>query len=118
MPLVSSRLPNSVPAPETAVRAPKATEFGDLPRWNLDDLYPGRDSEELKADFERVATECTAFEGRWKGKIEAASKDGRLGEAIAEYETLQEVMGRSGERQVLRRHAGEDDGCEHPPAVL
>ncbi|TPW29969.1 M3 family oligoendopeptidase [Pararhizobium mangrovi] len=66
----------------------------DLPRWNLDDLYPGRTSEALKADFEHIDREAPAFAERWKGKIEEAARSGRLGEAIAEYEALQEVMGR------------------------
>ena len=69
-------------------------EFGDLPRWNLDDLYPGRDSAEIKADFERAAKETVAFEQRWKGKLPEAAKTGSLGAALKEYEAIQDVMGR------------------------
>ncbi|MGN6551175.1 MAG: M3 family oligoendopeptidase, partial [Pararhizobium sp.] len=79
-------------AGRTAARP--SEDLGILPRWNLDDLYPGRDSAELKAAFDHVQKGSVDFEERWKGKLEEAAKDHRLGTAIAEYEALQEVMGR------------------------
>ena len=66
------------------VRAPAATaqkghnEFGALPEWNLDDLYPGPDSAELKRDLEWAKAEAKAFEADYKGKLEALAKAGRL----------------------------------------
>ncbi|HET7412321.1 MAG TPA: M3 family metallopeptidase [Pararhizobium sp.] len=81
-------------APEAAANSAAKSALGELPRWNLDDLYPGRDSKQLSADFSRIAEETIAFETRWKGKLEEAAKNGRLGTAIKEYEALQEVMGR------------------------
>ena len=43
--------------------------LGDLPEWNLSDLYPGMDSPELNGDMERVEAECMAFAGRYEGKL-------------------------------------------------
>src|SRR5690242_10747657 len=82
------------------VRAPAATaqkghnEFGDLPVWNLDDLYPGPDSPELKRDLEWAKTEAKAFEADYKGKLEALAKAGRLYEAVQRSEKLGDVTGR------------------------
>ena len=33
-------------------------EIGNLPEWNLDDLYPGRDSVELAAELDQIAVEA------------------------------------------------------------
>ncbi len=84
-----TRHPN---AAQTSAGEPAKAD--DLPRWNLDDLYPGRDSDEMKADLARIERETAAFEERWKGRLETAAGDGSLGEALAGYEALQDVMGR------------------------
>ena len=41
--------------------------LGDLPEWNLADLYASMDAPELKADIERAGRESEAVESRWKG---------------------------------------------------
>ena len=74
---------------------PDAARTGDLPEWDLTDLYAATDDPALKADLERAAGEAGAFEADYKGKI--ADLDGAgLASAIARYEALQEVMGRVG----------------------
>ncbi|MDI6027285.1 M3 family oligoendopeptidase [Corticibacterium sp. UT-5YL-CI-8] len=86
----------------TGNRAPglAATEgaaLGNLPEWNLADLYPTMDGPELKRDMEKADKDATAFESRWKGTllVEAGrGKDGRLGEALKSYEMLEELIGR------------------------
>ena len=68
-------------------------DLGKLPEWNLDDLYPGRDSAELGADLDRALTEAKAFSGKYKGKL--AGLDGAaFGAAIAAYEAIDETLGR------------------------
>ena len=71
---------------------------GDLPEWNLDDLYPGMESSLYKADVERVKPLCEAFAARWRGKLAdtLAAPDAavKLGQAIREYEDIEELMGR------------------------
>src|SRR5665811_2537161 len=42
-------------------RPTKSPKLGALPEWNLDDLYPGLDSPELKWDLENAETRCGAF---------------------------------------------------------
>src|ERR1035438_6697547 len=49
----------------------KSPKLGVLPEWNLDDLYPGLDSPELKWDLENAETRCRAFEADFKGKLAA-----------------------------------------------
>ncbi len=83
--------PNS--APDTAVAASDSPDLGDLPNWDLNDLYAGVDSPELQADLERMDKDAKAFGERLRGKV--AQQDGAaLGAAIAEYEAMDEVLGR------------------------
>ncbi|WP_270729655.1 M3 family oligoendopeptidase [Shimia sp. Alg240-R146] len=56
--------------------------FGDLPEWDLSDLYTGDDAPELTADLEWLEGECAAF---------AADYEGKLGELNA-AEFLQSVL--------------------------
>jgi oligoendopeptidase F len=86
-------------APVRAPAAVKGTDaaLGDLPGWNLGDLYSGPDAPEFKADLAAARTGAETFETRWKGRIaEAAgsSGDDGLGAAIEAYEKLEELMGR------------------------
>jgi oligoendopeptidase F len=68
-------------------------ELGNLPEWDLADLYPGRDSPELARDLARLAADADDFRNRHAGKLAAAS-GAELGAAVAEYERLQELVGR------------------------
>jgi oligoendopeptidase F len=69
-----------------------AAELGRLPEWDLSDLYPGRDSAELKRDLE-LEKEFESFRQRYEGKL-AGLSGAELGAAIAEYERGQETLGR------------------------
>ncbi len=67
--------------------------LGELPAWNLADLYPDLDSPALQADLEGAAAQAKAFHARHAGKL--AGLDGAaLGAAIADYEAIQETLGR------------------------
>lgn len=69
-----------------------------LPEWDLADLYPGTDSPALKADLARMAETVAQFSGDYRGRLaELAGADDaseRLGEALARYEALQDLLGR------------------------
>jgi oligoendopeptidase F len=68
-------------------------DLGTLPNWDLSDLYPGPDSEALKADLAKVEKATRAFNEAYKGKL--ADLDGSaFGKAIAEYEAIEEITGR------------------------
>ncbi len=74
-------------------------DLGNLPEWNLADLYPAPDSPQLASDLEKAMQDSVRFEERWKGKLadEAAKPNGgNLAEAIREFEALSELMGRIG----------------------
>ncbi len=81
-------------AAAAAVEEPAANPLGGLPEWNLADLYPDIGSPEVAADMERAATAAIAFEERWKGGLAAAATEMELGNAVREYEALEELIGR------------------------
>lgn len=77
----------------SAAPATPANDLGALPVWDLNDLYPGLESAELKRDLAAVAARCAKLEQDWKGRIATASGD-QLAGVIAEYESLQDLIGR------------------------
>jgi oligoendopeptidase F len=69
--------------------------LGELPTWNLSDLYSSPSGPDLEADLKRAASEAEAFAKDYEGKV--ASLDGKaLGAAIARFEALSDLMGRVG----------------------
>src|SRR5690242_1402833 len=69
--------------------------LGDLPTWNLSDLYSSPTGADLAGDLERAAREAEAFACDYEGKV--AMVDGKtLGAAVARYESLSDLMGRIG----------------------
>ncbi len=74
------------------------SKLGDLPEWNLDDLYTGMDAPELLADLARADADASAFADRFKGKLDdlAAGDGSGLLEAVKAYEALDDLMGRIG----------------------
>lgn len=71
-------------------------DLGELPEWNLADLYPGADSSELRLDMEHALSGCAEFNERHQGKLAdlAATDPDALAAVISGYEALEEVMGR------------------------
>ncbi|HKW53164.1 MAG TPA: M3 family oligoendopeptidase [Stellaceae bacterium] len=86
---MASRPKEKTPTPPNA----EAAALGPLPHWDLSDLYPGRDSAELKRDLERSTSEAAAFRRQYEGKL-ANLSGAALGGAIAAYERLQDTLGR------------------------
>jgi len=83
-------------APEAAKSQKGHNQFGTLPEWNLADLYPGRDSSELKAGLEKARKDAEAFEAQYKGKLEGLAKNGGLVAAVKASEALADLTGRIG----------------------
>ncbi len=69
------------------------TDLGALPVWNLDDLYPGTASPQLAEDLETSEREAVAFHRRYAGGLPKLGAAG-LGRAIAEFEAIDERLGR------------------------
>jgi len=71
---------------------------GPLPEWNLADLYEGTDAPALKADLEKAASDAAQFAKDYRGKLAELARDARasetLGQAVARYEALQDLLGR------------------------
>jgi oligoendopeptidase F len=68
-------------------------EFGDLPEWNLDDLYPSTDGPEITRDLDWLEGECTAFAARYEGNL-AALDGAEMLACIEAYEKIQSIAGR------------------------
>lgn len=77
-------------------------QFGDLPVWDLNDLYPGKDSPEFKAALDDARTLAGKFEATYKGKLLELTKAGRLIEAIRDSEKLTDLSGRIGSYAFLQ----------------
>jgi oligoendopeptidase F len=78
--------------------------LGDLPEWNLADLYAAPDSPALKADFANAESKIAAFE-TLRGQV-AALDGAAFGAAIASYEVIGEILGKIGSYAQLY-HAGD-----------
>jgi len=72
--------------------------LGQLPEWNLDDLYPGMTCDALVKDFNDSDKDAQDFQKRYKGKLEELIKSSNGGSQIAgaikSFEALQEKLGR------------------------
>jgi oligoendopeptidase F len=73
--------------------AGKAERETDLPSWDLRDLYPAPDSPELARDLDAAEAAAKAFEAAYAGRL-AALPGAELAAAIAEYQRVDEILGR------------------------
>ena len=74
-----------------------AESLGDMPEWQLSDLYDGPDSDALRADIDRSRAKAAELKANYQGKLVALAGDGAaLAAAITEYEALADVLGRLG----------------------
>jgi oligoendopeptidase F len=92
---------DAAPASEAATAAtadPFEDTLGELPEWNLDDLYVGISDPALKRDLTLAESRSAEFEQRFKGKLIELSKGPgggiRLADAIVAFEALEELLGR------------------------
>jgi oligoendopeptidase F len=67
--------------------------FGDLPEWDLSDLYPAPDSAELERDLAWLEEACTSFAADYEGKLDTLDAAGLL-EAVRRDEALSQIAGR------------------------
>jgi oligoendopeptidase F len=75
---------------------PKAVyddDLGELPAWDLTDLYHSPEAQALKDDLDRCEAEAAALQGRGKGQL-AAMEGAALAGVLADYEALQESLAR------------------------
>ena len=73
--------------------AAEAQDGAALPGWDLTDLYPAPDSDEVRRDLDKAAAAAEALHEEFAGRV--ASLDGEaLGGLIARYEAIQETLDR------------------------
>ncbi len=70
-----------------------AGAFGDLPEWDLTDLYPSEDSAELIRDMDWLETACAEFASDYEGKLADLDAAGLLA-AVQRYEQIDVIAGR------------------------
>ncbi|AVW90490.1 M3 family oligoendopeptidase [Celeribacter baekdonensis] len=69
--------------------------FGDLPEWDLTDLYPAPDAPEVKRDLDWIEEACLSFARDYEGKL--ADLDGAgMYDCILRNERISQVAGRLG----------------------
>ncbi len=77
---------------DTADRA-GGGRFGNLPEWDLSDLYAAPDAPEVARDLGWLETECAAFAADYEGKLAGLDAAGFLN-CVHRYERIDIVAGR------------------------
>ncbi|SPH20676.1 Oligoendopeptidase F, plasmid [Ascidiaceihabitans donghaensis] len=67
--------------------------LGNLPEWNLDDLYTGEDAPELKRDLDWLEQACASFATDYEGKLDTLDAAGLL-DCVLRNEKINQVAGR------------------------
>ena len=83
--------------------------LGNLPEWNLDDLYTGEDAPELARDLQWLEGECAAFATDYEGKLETLDAAGLL-TCIERNEKISSIAGRIMSFAGLRYYQQTTDG--------
>jgi len=73
--------------------AGEAGAFGDLPEWDLDDLYTGEDAPELDKDLTWLESACTSFAADYEGQLDTLDAAGLL-TCVQRNEKITQVAGR------------------------
>ena len=68
-------------------------DLGDLPEWDLTDLYSGEDAPELKRDLDWLEQACTSFAADYEGKLADLDAAGML-ECVLRNEKISQIAGR------------------------
>jgi len=85
-------MPLPLPRPLFDANA-SAGGFGDLPEWDLTDLYPAPDAPEFARDLSWLKQTCTGFAASYEGKL-ATLDAARMLDCVQSYEKIDIVAGR------------------------
>ncbi len=83
----------ALPTPVFDANASQASEFGDLPVWDLTDLYTAPDAAELQRDLDWLEAECASFASDYEGKLADLSADEMLA-CVLRHEKIDMIQGR------------------------
>ncbi|MFZ1725247.1 MAG: M3 family oligoendopeptidase [Albidovulum sp.] len=67
--------------------------LGDLPEWDLSDLYTATDAPEFTRDMAWLGKECAGFAKQYEGRLATLDAPGML-ECIQRYERIESIAGR------------------------
>lgn len=70
-------------------------QLGELPAWDLSDLYRAPESPDITADLKAAGAQAKAIEESYKGKL-AGLSGAQMAVAVEQYENLQDSLGRLG----------------------
>jgi oligoendopeptidase F len=70
-----------------------SNSFGDLPEWDLSDLYPAPDAPEVERDMVWLEAETSRFEAAYKGKLSGLDAAALLA-CVQAYEAIDIIAGR------------------------
>ncbi|CRK74518.1 M3 family oligoendopeptidase [Nereida ignava] len=85
------------------------TDFGDLPNWDLSDLYESSDADQLHTDMAWLEAECADFAANYEGKLAGLSAVELLN-AVRRYEKIDMIAGRIMSFAGLRYYQNTTDG--------
>jgi len=71
----------------------KGPDLGNLPEWDLTDLYTAPDAPEVKRDLDSLESSCADFARDYEGKLADLDATAML-EAVLRYERIDVVAGR------------------------
>ncbi|MFC0341261.1 M3 family oligoendopeptidase [Paracoccus niistensis] len=92
------------------VEAHGALALGDLPEWDLTDLYPSPDAPELSRDLGRLQAACASFAADYEGKL-AGLTPAEMLECIQRYEEIDLIAGRIMSYAGLRYYQNTTDAA-------
>ncbi|MDD9738778.1 M3 family oligoendopeptidase [Marinovum sp. SP66] len=87
-----------------------ARDLGNLPEWDLTDLYASEDAPELARDLDWLEQECAAFAGDYEGKLATLSAEAFL-TCVQRNEKISAIAGRIMSFAGLRYYQQTTDGA-------
>jgi oligoendopeptidase F len=106
--MINHDLDRAMHAP--AAGAATATDLGQMPEWNLADLYAAPDAPEVARDIAAATAEAARIKAAYQGKLVGLAGDGaRIAEAVVAYEKLSDLLGRLGSYAGLRYAGNQAD---------
>ncbi len=88
---MSGMLPLPHPVRDAAEKG--SGSFGDLPSWDLSDLYKAPDAPELRRDLEWLENACADFAIEYEGKLGLLDAPAML-KCVKDYEAIDVIAGR------------------------
>ena len=103
------QLPRPAFDAKDAADATGAKNLGDLPEWDLSDLYAGEDAPELARDLDWLEQACADFAADYEGKLDTLDAAAML-DCIHRDEAISNIAGRIMSYAGLRYHQLTTDG--------